>query len=204
MMASTSALVPSGSAAFRSAPVSASARAAAVAPWRAAYMSGVQPPRGSTVKRADLPSPYFAQRELQRIRPGVDVGAVLREQRDRVRVILRRGPDERRLAQDLLARVHVDVARQQDVHRVGVPAARRDHEHRLAVRHRRGRIRARLDERVHHGGVPVERGEGQRRDAVPVGLVRARAGVEQQTRGLEVVRPGPTSAAPSCRRPRAR
>ena len=43
------AVVPSGSVALRSTFASASAATASAAPSRAAYISGVQPPRGSTV-----------------------------------------------------------------------------------------------------------------------------------------------------------
>ena len=49
MIAYISAVVPSGSVALRSAFASASAATASAAPSRAAYISGVQPPRGSTV-----------------------------------------------------------------------------------------------------------------------------------------------------------
>jgi hypothetical protein len=50
-------------------------------------------------------------------------------------------------------------------------------------------IRAGLDQRLHDLPVAVERGEQQRRDTVPVGLIRAGAGTEEQPRGLEVVAP---------------
>ena len=50
MMATTSAVAPSGSCTFRLAPVSASATTASVAFCLAAYINGVQPPRGSAVE----------------------------------------------------------------------------------------------------------------------------------------------------------
>ena len=57
MIADTRALVPLGSVRFRSAPASASARVALIAPCREAYISAVHPPLGRMVVRATMPSP---------------------------------------------------------------------------------------------------------------------------------------------------
>ena len=114
--------------AFRSAPSSASARAASIAPSRAAYISGVQPPRGN----GEFGPPLLRELEHRRVERRVERALTSAPASTSARTasawfsaaahISAVSPNQ------LLARVDVGAAREQQLDRVDAAGARRGHQ----------------------------------------------------------------------------
>ena len=129
--ASAVALTPQASASFTFAPAATSSFADARSPTRAANISAVSPPCGIV----RLYSRHAVRRHGHHLAPDlrarVHVGAVREQHLDDVRMLLRDGPHQRRLAARA-ARVDVGALREQLLDDVGVARARGDHQRRLA------------------------------------------------------------------------
>ena len=197
-----SAVVPSGSAASRSAPASASARTPARAPLRAASISAVKPPRGSAVNTIVAASSLIFGNSGTFER-AFEVGAARGEQRDDRGVVLGGRPHQRRLAVPGLARVDVGAGASSSRTALRPAGARGDHQHGLAVGVAALASAPAFSSSVDDRRAAVDGGQRQRRHAVAVRRVDLRAGAEQRLHELEASA-GPPSAAPSCRRLRPR
>ena len=187
MMAMTSAVAPSGSAASRFAPRRDERARRVRARSRAPRTSAASncPAAGPTGRCA-------AARNACERRAPVDVGAVRRRAADRVGMILGRRPvrapsrrSTSRRASTLAPRV------EQRFERVGHARARGRHEHRLAFGQHGVRVGAGLEQRVRDRGVAVHRRELQRRHAVAVGRARVGAGASSSLQQLGVAVRGP-------------
>ena len=89
-------------------------------------------------------------------------------------------------------------AHEQRFHRVNTPRSGRHHEHGLAAGHRRIGVGAGIEQQLDDGGVAVRACERERRHAIAIRGVDARARFQQQRRGLGIfVIRGPMQ----CRRP---
>ena len=116
----------------------------------------------------------------------VDVRAQLDQCVDGGRMVLCRGPVQRRLAAPALPCTQVGAAGQQQSQYVDVAGARRRHQYRLAFRQRGVRVGAGVEERLDDRSVPAASGQNEGRHAVAVGCFRPRARFQEESRRLEV------------------
>ena len=132
--ASVSATSVCGSATtLRSAPSSTSARAASSAPSRAAYISGVHPPRGNGMFGPPLFGNSSTGGSTERERALMSAPGEA-SARTTSGVVLGRRPHQRRLAEPRFARVDVGATRRSSCTRRDAARARGRHQDRLALR----------------------------------------------------------------------
>ena len=176
--------MPSGSAAFRSAPASTRIRAHSTQPSRLAYSSGVIAPSGSHFSRgsAVVCRSHFSMFEralTSAPRPiSSRTTAGCRCAAAHIRAVwpcqLSRGVNRR-------------AAIEQQLHRLDPAGPRRGHQRRLALGSGGVDIDPGLQQPLDHRGVAVDAGQGNRRHAVAVHRLHVGAGPDQHLGELEIV-----------------
>ena len=122
MMATTSAVVPSGSTRFSVAPASTSSRGRAERALPRRVHQRRPPPCGRIVSTPSSPNRSFAQVIVVRAR--VDVGAARDQQLDGLGMILGRGPHQRRFAERLFTGVRIGAVVEDQANGLGIARPR--------------------------------------------------------------------------------